>query len=243
MIDVVKQIARTLIEEKSRKIDFATTFVWYHYSKHNESVDIKTVNSYFTSCALPEYHVTQLKEGLKKSKNVTKGTSPNTYKPALKYDDALKAKFPFAVAKSEAIVTDDSIIPEALVQDTRGYIVTIAQQINASYNNNIFDGCAILMRRLLEILLIHSYEAVGRVGEIKIDESYQNLSYIINYTLSNKPFSLDKDSVETIDSFRVLGNFVAHKIQYTTKRKDIDNVKLKYRLLIQELLYTSKIAK
>ena len=38
--------------------------------------------------------------------------------------------------------------------------------------------------------------------------------------------NLHKDSEEIIDTFRVLGNFAAHKIQYTTKRKDIDNVKL-----------------
>ena len=65
----------------------------------------------------------------------------------------------------------------------------------------------------------------------------------INSTLSNKPFNLHKDSEEIIDTFRVLGNFAAHKIQYTTKRKDIDNVKLRYRLLVQELLYISEILK
>lgn len=239
---MVKQIARSLIEGKNRKIDIATVFVWVHYNKHGEPVDIKTINSYFTSCNLPEFNVTQLKEGLKKSKNVTRGTIPNTYKPTLKYDDALRAQFPFAIAQSEEIVTDDSILPDSLVRGTRGYIVSISQQINASYNNNIFDGCAILMRRLLEILLIHAYEAIGRLDDIKTDSGYNNLSYIINFTLSNKPFNLHKDTEEAIDTFRILGNFAAHKIQYTTKRKDIDNVKLKFRSLVQELLYISKIA-
>lgn len=99
------------------------------------------------------------------------------------------------------------------------------------------------MRRLLEILLIHSYEAIGKLDDIKTDSGFNNLSYIINSTLSNKLFNLHKDSEEIIDTFRVLGNFAAHKIQYTTKRKDIDNVKLRYRLLVQELLYISEILK
>lgn len=243
MIDIIKQIARNLIDGKSRKIDIAAVFVWLHYSKYGESADIKTINSYFSLCNLPEFHVTQLREGLKKSKNVTRGTVQNTYKPTLKYDDALKAQFPFAVVQSEEIVTDDCILPDALVNNTRGYIISLSQQINASYNNNIFDGCAILMRRLLEILLIHSYEAIGKLDDIKTDSGFNNLSYIINSTLSNKPFNLHKDSEEIIDTFRVLGNFAAHKIQYTTKRKDIDNVKLRYRLLVQELLYISEILK
>lgn len=155
----------------------------------------------------------------------------------------MKAQFPFAVVQSEEIVTDDCILPDALVNNTRGYIISLSQQINASYNNNIFDGCAILMRRLLEILLIHSYEAIGKLDDIKTDSGFNNLSYIINSTLSNKLFNLHKDSEEIIDTFRVLGNFAAHKIQYTTKRKDIDNVKLRYRLLVQELLYISEILK
>lgn len=212
MIDIVKQIARNLIDGKSRKIDIAAVFVWFHYSKYGESADIKTINSYFSLCNLPEFHVTQLREGLKKSKNVTRGTVQNTYKPTLKYDDALKAQFPFAVVQSEEIVTDDCILPDALVNNTRGYIISLSQQINASYNNNIFDGCAILMRRLLEILLIHSYEAIGKLDDIKTDSGFNNLSYIINSTLSNKPFNLHKDSEEIIDTFRVLGNFAAHKI-------------------------------
>lgn len=99
------------------------------------------------------------------------------------------------------------------------------------------------MRRLLEILLIHSYEANNKINEISENEGYKNLSYIINYTVSTKPFKLSKEVMEILDDFRQIGNFSAHKIQYNSKRKDIDNVKLKYRLTIEELLYTSKIKK
>ena len=67
--------------------------------------------------------------------------------------------------------------------------------------------------------------------------------YIINYTLSNKPFSLAKESQELLDTFRQLGNFSAHKIQYNAKRKYIDDVKVVYRLTMEELLYISKMKK
>ena len=80
-------------------------------------------------------------------------------------------------------------------------------------------------------------------AEISEGEGYKNLSYIINYTNSTKPFRLSKEVIEILDDFRQIGNFSAHKIQYNSKRKDIDNVKLKYRLTIEELLYTSKIKK
>lgn len=45
------------------------------------------------------------------------------------------------------------------------------------------------------------------------------------------------------DVFRQLGNFSAHKIQYNANRKDIDNVQLRYRVTIEDLLYAAGIKK
>ena len=236
-----KKFTEKMLESNLPKIEFACAFIWYHYLTTNEDSSINIVNDYFLKSNLPKYNPTYLKEGLRKSKNITKGFALNTYKPQRKYLDEMSLKYSFVETKSEDIITDDIIIPDVLVLNSRGYIESISKQINASYNHNIFDGCAILMRRLLEILLIHSYEATNRIDNIAEKDGYKTLSYIINYTLSNKPFKLSKEVTETLDDFRQLGNFAAHKIQYNTKRKDIDNIKLKYRLTVEELLYTSKI--
>ena len=49
----------------------------------------------------------------------------------------------------EVIAISDSILPTALTVSTRGYVESLAAQVNAAYDANIFDGCAVLMRRLL----------------------------------------------------------------------------------------------
>jgi len=239
----LKKIIQQLIKEKKQKKDFATTFIWYHNTFLNSDITISEINNYFVENALPKYNQTYLKEDLRTSKNITKGERANSYKPVRKYIDELNEKFEFALIKSEEIQTDDIILPDNLLHSTRGYIENLGKQINASYNNNIFDGCAVLMRRLLEILLIHSFETTNKIVEISEGEGIKNLSYIINYTISNKPFKLSKDSLDTLDDFRILGNFSAHRIQYNAKRKDLDNIKLKYRMTIEELLYSSKIKK
>jgi hypothetical protein len=239
----IKKIIQILIKENPPKKDYATTFIWYHFITTNSDITLSEINEYFIENALPKYNSTYLKNNLRSSKNITKGIRPNSYKPVRKYIDELTDKYAFAVIKSEDIVTDDSILPEILISSTRGYIESLGRQINSSYNNNIFDGCAVLMRRLLEILLIHSYEEIGKISTISENDGLKNLSYIINYTISNKPFKLSKDSNETLDDFRQLGNFSAHKIQYNAKRKDIDNIKLKYRMTIEELLYASNFKK
>lgn len=239
----LKNLTQLLIQNKVSKIDIATAYIWYHWNIKGLDISLQEINNYFVDNALPKYNQTYLKEDLRKNKNITRGAVLNTYKPVRKYEDDMELLYPFVVTKSEEIVTDDSILADSLLHNTRGYIENIGKQINSSYNNNVFDGCAVLMRRLLEILLIHSYDESNRLADISDGDGYRNLSYIINFTISNKPFKLSKESLETLDDFRQVGNFAAHRIQYNTKRKDIDNIRLKYRMAIEELLYSAKIKK
>jgi len=221
------------------KIEIATAFVWYHYELYGKPSNIQVINNYFEKSHLSKYNPTYLKAALKKSKNVISAGKSGYFKPSKDYIIKLKSEFDYLINKSEEIICNDLIIPKELYNGTRGYIINLCNQINASYENNIFDGCAILMRRLIEILLIHTYENTGNIDSIKENDGYKNLSYIINYTLSNKPFTLSKEIQELIDTFRILGNFSAHKIHYNAKKQYLDEVKSTYRLAIEELLYKS----
>jgi hypothetical protein len=51
-------------------------------------------------------------------------------------------------------------LPEALYGNTRGYIESPAKQINGSHDQNIFDGCAVSIRRLEEALPVISPTAM-----------------------------------------------------------------------------------
>ena len=239
----IKRLAQILVNESTAKKEIATAFIWYYYATTQTELTLSDVNKCFVDCDLPKYNPTYLKNDLRASKNVTKGSKLNTYKPVSKYSQELSIKFPFVNSQSEEILTDDTILPDILFHSTRGYIESLSKQINATYNHNIFDGCAVLMRRLLEILLIHSYEAAGLISQITDNGGVRNLSFIINHTCSNKPFALSKDSLDVLDNFRQLGNFSAHRIQYNAKRRDINNIRLQYRMTIEELLYASKLRK
>ena len=237
------KIVTSLIDQKASKIELASAFVWFHFASTGTELTLNEINEYFVKNDLAKYNPTYLKEALRKCKDVSRDSKIGTYRPLRSYIEKMNIKFPFVEVISEDILTDDTIIPNILVVNTRGYIINLANQINGSYEHNVFDGCAVLMRRLLEIMLIHSYESNGRISDIQDVEGFRNLSYIINFTISNKPFSLSKEVAEVLNDFRHLGNFSAHKIQFNCKRKDIDNIKLKYRLAIEELLYASAIKK
>jgi hypothetical protein len=144
----------------------------------------------------------------------------------------------------EVVAISDSILPTALTAGTRGYLESLTAQVNAAYDANIFDGCAVLMRRLLEICLIHAFEKCGAGPSIRRpDGSYRDLSKLINEAKISTALSLSQTTKACLDDFRVVGNFSAHKIYYNAKRADIKRVVLEYRAAIEELLYKAGLNK
>lgn len=214
------------------------------HSKKEPDFTIEEISTLFNVLHFSQPNISRLKRNIKNSKNIVKGKSQNYYKLHAKKISELDIEFPLLKEKSEEIVSDDIIIPSSLYKGTRGYIESLSKQINASYVENIFDGCAVLMRRLLEILLIHSYEKHSIDSEIKDTAgNYKMLNHIVTNAVSNKKLSLSRNTKDTLDDLRIVGNFSAHKIFYNAKRKDISKISTEYRATIEELLYKSGFKK
>lgn len=190
----------------------------------------------------PKPNATRLSGYLKKSAMFVSGGAPATFKVHPATIEALDSEFPGLSAKSEEVVAHDSVVPAALLQEKRAFISALINQINASYENNIFDGCAVLMRRLLEIMLILSYESLSIEAAIQDGAGqYKMLNNIIDDAVQNKTLKLSRNTKESLDVFRKLGNFSAHKIYYNATRKSIESVILDYKAAIEELMYKAKL--
>jgi hypothetical protein len=59
------------------------------------------------------------------------------------------------------------LIPMDIVKGTRGYVEKITEQANGCYEKGWYDACAVMARRLIEILIIDSFEAKGKLGDIR----------------------------------------------------------------------------
>lgn len=201
---------------------------------------IKDMISWFAELQLHKPNQSRLRNNIIKSKAFINGSSKDAFQLHLKELKTLESTYPILLQKSEEIVSNDIILPQELFINTRGYIETLAKQINASFEYNIFDGCAVLMRRLLEILLILSYEKLG-IEQIIKDSSnnYKYLEAIINDAQNNSNLNLSRNTKNCLDDFRKLGNFSAHKIYYNCKKPYIEKVIIDFRAAIEELLYKS----
>lgn len=230
------QVINAICHEFSKKIDIAAAFVWLHYKLHNEKCNIKQINYYFEQAQLSKYNPTRLNEDLIKNSGII--AERGTYMPNRKLMSVLDETFaPYFDREEEVICENPSgiILPTSIYKGSSAYIKCIGDQINASYEHSIYDGCAILMRRLLEVLLLSNYTKRGLISSS--DNEYHTLSSIIKDIENNNPFNFSKEEIGTINHIRILGNISAHKYRNTAIRNDILKLKSEYRYIIQTLLY------
>lgn len=184
----------------------------------------------------------RLKMKIHNSQHFINGAGKDTFSLHARTIQQLRSDLPNIKIETDEIVFTGCILPTDLFQNTRGYIERISKQINASFEQHLYDGCAVLMRRLIEILLIHTYENNGIETAIcNSDRTYKDLKFIIDDAQSNTVIGLSRDTKNCLGKFRLLGNFSAHKITYNCRKEDINNVALDYRVAVEELLYKSGI--
>ena len=132
-----------------------------------------------------------------------------------------------------------TILPNALFQGLQSNFQSLCKQINASYENNLYDCAAVIMRRLLEGLLVLSFQNAGIESEIldKSGKHHVALDQIIRTAEQNETLALSANTKKDMMLFKDLGNYSAHKIWYNCTQGDIKPHILKYRAIIEDLLY------
>lgn len=92
------------------------------------------------------------------------------------------------------------------------------------------------MRRLFEILLVLTYQNYGIDDQIKdsTGKGYIMLDGIVKNAKNNQVLKISRIKND-FDTFRLVGNFSAHNITYTAGKKDIDDIKINYRVMLEEL--------
>ncbi|MCC6502107.1 MAG: hypothetical protein IT362_03095 [Deltaproteobacteria bacterium] len=115
---------------------------YYQYGNVDFCFTVDDVCSWFTTVDVHLPNKARLKKNLSNSKKFIKGKELNSFRLHANEMQQLSKSYPFMTEEDEEIVCSDTILPWALYVKTRGYIEVIAKQINASFESNIFDGCA-----------------------------------------------------------------------------------------------------
>ena len=131
----------------------------------------------------------------------------------------------------------DSVVPRTLAS-ARGYLERVVTQLNASYDMQLYDCCAVMCRRTLETLLIEVYESVGRADEIKGPDGYfVMLNGLIEFFEKDKALHPSRNALQGLRDFKKLGDLSAHNRRFNARKDDIDRVRDGLRLAIEELAH------
>lgn len=222
-------------------------YLAFYNFKQNDKLEfnIKEVGLWFHELHFAVPNLARLRKKLIDSRKVISAGNDQLKLHALTLRD-LELLDLLEVPRSEEAKSSSYIILDpSLYSKTRGYLEKLAEQINVCYENNAFDGAAVLMRRFMEVLLILSYEHLAISKSIKDTTTgdYFLLELIIKDAKINRTLNLSRNSKSFLDTFRKLGNFSAHKVTFNTLRSDIYPNILDFRSLVEELMYKAGLRK
>lgn len=130
------------------------------------------------------------------------------------------------------------IVPFTLIRGTRGYLERITHQINGTYSNGWYDSCAVMIRRLIETLIIESFENNNIAQVIKSQSGdFFYLSDLISKMLSEPSWNLSRNARKALPKLKDIGDKSAHSRRFNAVRNDIDKINPEIRVVVQELVY------
>ena len=125
-----------------------------------------------------------------------------------------------------------------LGQANRGYLTTVARQMNGCFVAGWYDACAVMMRRLIEIAIIEAFEHHSIGDRIKdADGNYRQLSDLVGTALAEQSWSLSRNTKKYLPQLRDLGHRSAHGRYYHAQRDDIERVHDGFRIVVEEFLH------
>lgn len=218
----------------------AKLLCFYHYKECGETLFSMTqISNFMLQCGFNAPNTSRLKckliNGVGKSFQISKtNSSMLEFIPVV--FQRLEKDLGNLWSDTYTIESNSEFIDETKFCNKRNHLDRLIIQINHSYANNCYDAVAVLMRRLFEVLLVLSYQNLGIDNEIKDSSGngYLMLEGIVNNAKNNQTLKLSRIKKE-FDTFRMVGNFSAHNITYTAGKKDIDDIKLNYRVMLEEL--------
>lgn len=146
-----------------------------------------------------------------------------------------------ALVHEQAVEVGDHVMPDEMVEGTKPHIKKLAWQINGCYEYKFYDGCAVLMRRLVESLLIEAFVKAGHVDKIRQGGEFMMLAGIIGVAKQGKYILLARGSDDILEAIKYMGDRAAHSRTYVSVKKDVLDVIPKFRTIVAELMHLAGI--
>jgi hypothetical protein len=119
--------------------------------------------------------------------------------------------------------------------------------LNGSFHHGYYNAAAVILRRLLETLIIETYEHLTRETEIKDGSgNYLMLGDLAERACGengHRGLNLGRDSKKALKDARSIGNWSAHARRFLAHAGDLTKLQNGMRLLVQELIQIADLVK
>ena len=137
-----------------------------------------------------------------------------------------------------SIIPSTNLFPIELFYGTRGYLEKVAQQAIVCYDYGLYDASLVMIRKLLETLIIETFEKFGKSSEIQnIDGHFYMLGDLIGKFLNHDDWNIGRNTKLALPKIKKLADVSAHNRRFIAKKPDIDNIKSELRFTIEELIH------
>jgi len=238
----IHDFLQAIIALKLTNTQRAIAVMWYITKSDTVAyIPFKHICKKIESAGFAKQNVTTLKRSLIKDRRVLKNRN-DEFKINPKYQAELDLIFS-QYLNIKTIPKLDSFMMEDLFKKSRSYILKVVKQINASYFNGLYDCCAVMCRRLMETLIIESYEHHNISTELKDSEGhYLFFSGLLFKIQSNNKLSISRNTITALKNFKKLGDLSSHNRRYNARKPDLEKVQQDIRVASEELLILSNQA-
>ena len=226
------------IQDKgTTNLDRAVASLWWRSQSENSiSVSPLVLAHDLESAGYARQNSSRLATGLKKDARTTINKD-GTFRLKIKARKEFDAEH-INYANDISDKASDSLLPICMFEGTRGYIEKIVRQINLSYDNRLYDCCAVMCRRLLETLIIEVYEKNGWANDVKGSDGHFLMFAGLRSALTNdKRFHLGRGAANGLRDFKDITDASAHNRRFNARRSDIDKIYSGVRIAAEELLH------
>lgn len=213
--------------------------------ENKKEFDLITTLELLTSVGAGISNHSRLKQNLTKSKDFRKNNKTGNWTLNANIVKSMQMEFKDKLEDKNSIESNNELLDEKLFSGKRTYLDKLISQVNNTYKNHCYDACAVLLRRIFEIMLIHMFENNKLESSIRDNNGdYKMLNNIVEKTVENKTIlGLSRGVKEDYEKIRNLGNYAAHRIHYNTRDTDIDDIRQIYRVRLEELYHKAGLIK
>ena len=224
---------RKIPNAKDLKPSGMIPYLSYYLETENIAVTSNNIDNCFKELSIPSYSGISTYLARQSDKKIGKYIKQkNGYKLTRHFKEEIAGM----LNEVMNIPLTNHLIDICILNNTQSYLTNNAIQMCKCYDTGLYDASLVLMRKLMETLIIESFERYGIEDDIKRDGNYRFLSELIPAYITSKKWTASRNIKTSLEKIKKYGDASAHNRRFIATKKELDDVKFELGQAIQEII-------